>query len=577
MIRTFLALLLVSLGALGAPRCDVHYQLAARWNDNPRRFDVTLTFDSGGRTTSHLRAADSWGGVANFEEALRNVRVIEPALSIQLETPKRWILRHLAEQRVVVTYQALSGVANVDDESPIDHRDMYRNQLGKSYFRAFGHGLFLLPEEATPPGTRFCIDFTNLPGHWDIISSLGADRDAKGATYATTEGHDAVRHSVFLGGDFRVVRRDIEGRPLYIAIRGQWSFEDAKFFDATASLIGAQRRFFNDFDYPHFVVSLTPNRVAQGSTGGTAVYNAFAMHASKDFTVPGRTFEYLIGHEHLHTWIPGRFGSQGSEMDEATHYWFSEGFTDYLTHRLLLTSGAWTLEDYAAGVNRAIERYLTSPVLSAPNTRIAKEFWSNREVGQLPYMRGELLALRWDAALRGNGTSMDAVLKSLIQPRGKWPYGQSSEPQQLAVTRLQVALAPRMGSELGSDMADYVERGEAIPIGANFLGPCFSRTVESKVRFELGFDSVGIASRRVLGVVPGSAAERAGLRNGMELINWSIHFGDTSQDVTMRVLDSNQWMDIRYRPVTEKAIDVPVFKARPGAAEQAACKAWLTG
>jgi predicted metalloprotease with PDZ domain len=454
MIRTFLALLLASFGALGAPQCEVRYELAARWNDSPRRFDVKLTFDSGGRGTTHLRAADSWGGVANFEEALRNVRVIEPALSIQLEAPKRWILRHLAEQRVVVTYQALSGVANVDDESPIDHRDMYRNQLGKSYFRAFGHGLFLLPEEATPPGTRFCIEFTDLPGHWSFTSSLGVDQEGGRASYATTESHDAIRHSVFLGGDFRVVRRDIEGRPLYIAIRGKWSFDDARFFDATASLIGAQRRFFGDFEYPHFVVSLMPNRVEQGSTGGTAVYNAFAMHASKDFTVPGRSFEYLIGHEHLHTWIPGRFGSQGSEMDEATHYWFSEGFTDYLTHRLLLTSGAWTLDDYAAGVNRVIERYLTSPVISAPNVRIVKEFWSNREVGQIPYLRGEMLALRWDAALRRGGATMDAVLKALIQPRGPWPYGQSRQPQQLAVTRLQAALAPSMGSDLASDMSD---------------------------------------------------------------------------------------------------------------------------
>lgn len=577
MIRTFLALLAVSFGALGAPKCDVRYELAARWNDNPRRFDVTLTFDSGGRTTSHLRAAGSWGGVANFEEALRNVRVHEPARSIQLETPKRWILRHLAEQRVVVTYQALSGVANVDGDAPIDHRDMYRNQLGRSYFSAFGHGLFLLPEEATPAGTRFCIEFTGLPGSWSFVSSLGADQEAGRVSYATTESHDAIRHAVFLGGDFRVVRRDIEGRPLYVAIRGRWGFDDAKFVDATASLIGAQRRFFNDFDYPHFVVSLMPNGAEQGSSGGTAVYNAFAMHASKDFTVPGRSFEYLIGHEHLHTWVPGRFGSQGSEADEATHYWFSEGFTDYLTHRLLLTSGAWTLEDYAAGVNRAIERYLTSPAHAAPNARIVREFWSNREVGQIPYLRGELVALRWDAALRRNGTSMDAVLRSLIQPRGKWPGVQSSEPQQLAVTRLQAALAPRMGSELATDLADYVERGEAIPIGADFLGPCFSRTVESKVRFELGFDASGIQSRRVLGVVPGSAADRAGLRNGMELVRWSIHFGDTSQDVTMQVLDTDRVRDFRYRPVTEKPIDVPVFKARPGAGTEAHCSAWLAG
>jgi hypothetical protein len=98
-----------------------------------------------------------------------------------------------------------------------------------------------------------------------------------------------------------------------------------------------------------------------------------------------------------------------------------------------------------------------------------------------------------------------------------------------------------------------------------------------EVRFELGFDGAGIATRRVLGVVPGSAAERIGLRNGMELASWSIYFGDTSQDVTLRVLDADRMRDFRYRPVTERAIDVPVFKARPGAGTDARCKAWLAG
>jgi predicted metalloprotease with PDZ domain len=453
---------------------------------------------------------------------------------------------------------------------------MFRNQLGEKFFRAFGHGMFLVPEEATPAGTEFCITFTQLPAAWSFVSSFGAGQEAGRASYVTAVGHDTLRNSVFLGGDFRVERREIEGRPLYVALRGSWPFDDGKFADATATLIGAQRRFFGDFDYPHFVISLVPNRVTQGSsTGGTAVYNAFAMHASKDFTVPGRSFEYLIGHEHLHTWIATRIGAQGEEADQPQRYWFSEGFTDYLTHRLLLAAGMWTLEDFAAGMNRVMERYFTSSARSASNARVLKEFWTDAEVGQIPYLRGELLAWRWDAALRRRDATLDGVLKSLVLPRDKLPASDSGDPKDFATARLQTALKPLLGAELERDMAAYIERGDTLPVGAAFLGPCFTRTVESKIPFQLGFDSAGIALRRVQGVIAGSAAERAGLRDGMELVGWSIHFGDTGKDVVAQVRDDDgQVRNLTYRPVTAEPVEVPVFKVKPGAAEDGACRAW---
>ena len=577
MNRAFLAFLLVSSGALGAPNCDIRYDLAARWNENPRRFDVTLSFDSEARITTHLRGTANWGGVDNFGEPLRNIEAVNPGASVAADTlPMRWTVRHKAGERIQVRYQILNGVANVDGDSPVDHRDMFRNQLGEKFFSAFGHGMFLVPEEASPPGTVFCINFTQLPAGWSFVSSFGAGQEAGRVSYMTSVSYDVIRHAVFLGGDFRVQRRDIEGRPLYVAIRGDWPFEDGKFVDATATLIGAQRRFFGDFDYPHFLISLVPNRVTQGSsTGGTAVYNAFAMHASKDFTVPGRSFEYLIGHEHLHTWIPVRIGAHGEEADQAARYWFSEGFTDYLTHRLLLATGMWTLEDFAAGMNRVMERYFTSWARSATNARVAKEFWTHREVGQIPYLRGELLAWRWDGALRRKDTTLDGVLKSLVLPRDKLPASDSADPRDYATARLQSAMKALLGAEVERDMAAYVERGDTLPVGAAFLGPCFTRTLESKVPFELGFDSAGIALRRVQGVVAGSAAERAGLRDGMELVGWSIHFGDTAKEVVAQVRDDNgQVRDYTYRPVTAQPIEVPVFTVKPGAAEDAACRAW---
>jgi len=44
-------------------------------------------------------------------------------------------------------------------------------------------------------------------------------------------------------------------------------------------------------------------------------HQAFLMYAPRSFSVPGSDFDPLLAHEHLHTWIPHRFGGIGSGED----------------------------------------------------------------------------------------------------------------------------------------------------------------------------------------------------------------------------------------------------------------------
>ena len=94
-----------------------------------------------------------------------------------------------------------------------------------------------------------------------------------------------------------------------MALRGKCSFGDDKFADATAALVCTHRAFWNDFDFPHYLIALAPNRFFGTYFDGTGLHNAFTMSAWSTFGVPGPQFDYLIGHEHLHIWLPRRFGS----------------------------------------------------------------------------------------------------------------------------------------------------------------------------------------------------------------------------------------------------------------------------
>ena len=336
------------------------------------------------------------------------------------------------------------------------------------------------------------------------------------------------------------------------------------------------RTFWNDFDFPHYLIALTPNRSLGTSNGGTGLHNAFTMHASPNFSVPGSHFDALIGHEHLHTWMPRRIGSIGGN-DQQLRYWFSEGFTNYLTHRLLLQSGIWTLQQYVESLNHVIVSYLMSPDVNASNEQVLNGFWSSRTaIGNLPYLRGELLALRWANRLSASGKSLERHLQALARKADEAPGRGTDDPAFFATTRLRSALRADLGDAVDADIDKYIERGETFPIDEQFLGPCFDATRQDRAFFELGFDSATSFSNRLIsGVVKGSAAERAGLRDGMTMKGWSARNGNATHEASVTVIENDTPREIKFLPASVKAARVPVFTVATDSATDSGCAAWL--
>jgi predicted metalloprotease with PDZ domain len=575
MKRTPLALVALLLCAQAhAGDCAIEYTFAADWTQSPRRFEVTLRFDAGPRTLTRLRLPAEWGGVTDFERGVRRVRAAEPGAVTVGTEPRTWEVTHPAAGRVEVRYSIVNDVANIDAATPLAPRDFYRNALGASHFQLFGHGALLQPEHlADADPIAACLTFAGLPRQWTFASSHGQELGQGVASVRTTTTPQALRGAVYLGGDFRVHRRTIAGRPLLIAMRGSWSFDDARFVDSATAVVEAHRDFWKDFDFPTYLISLVPNRVRRGSTGGTQVANAFAMHASDDFAVPGPAFDHILAHEHVHTWVPRRLGTMGD--GEAARYWFSEGFTDYLTHRLHVRAGLWQLEDYARVLNEVLFQYATSPARQAPNERVLKEFWTDATVERIPYLRGELLALLWAGRLSREGASLLAVLRSLRLDAARLPKESARRAEDLAVNRLRAALATHLGAAVvDADIAEHIERGRPFPVGEDFLGPCFSGSIVERARFELGFDLASFQTKKVAGLVPGSQAERAGLREGMELAGWSVQFGDVEREAVIRVSEAGTVRSIGFVPAGER-IAVRQFRARPEAMRDAACRRWI--
>lgn len=562
--------------------CDLDYQIEAKWNETPRRFDVTLSFDTDVKGEATLMGPKTWAGVDDFDKTILDVRVVGAGISLKAVDSNQWLISHGSDhsKRITVKYSIVNGVANIDEDTPIRQPNFHRNTLAKDHFQLIGNGAFVGPRHlaGNAGGTRAtCITFSGLPTSWSFASSFGAGQQLGVAKIRAPGGLNLIFNAVYLGGDFRILRREIEGKPLFMALRGKWSFADEKFANATAALVRAHRAFWNDFDFPHYLIALAPNRFVVGTTyGGTGLHNAFTMHASANFTVPGSQFDSLIGHEHLHTWMPRRIGSMGGN-DQQLRYWFSEGFTNYLTHRLLLKSGLWSLPQYADSLNGVIAAYLTSIDVNASNERVLKEFWSSRDsIGYLPYLRGELLAMRWATELARNGKSLEQHLQKLVANTQAIPAGGNGNLAHFATNRLRSALRADLGDAVDADIDAFIERGETLPMDEQFLGPCFDGTFQQRALFELGFEAKSpLIGQAISGVVAGSQAQRAGVRDGMMVKNWSSHNNDSTREITMTVVENNASREVKFFPASAKSVRIPVFTVKTDTATSVACSAWM--
>ena len=533
-----------------------------------RRIAVEIAFDARNRTRTPLAMPRDWAGASNLGRGIRNLRAVSTDARIVSSAGETAIV-HAARGTVRLRYELVEY-----GDATLDRLRFYQPILRSDYALFFGHGAFVLPAFDAAQGLALRLAVNDLPAGWRAASSLGVQPEA--ARDVVWEARELpasqLRNGVFAFGDFRLQRAEIERQPVWFAIRGAFTFSDRVFIDRTVALIRAHRDFFADHAAPFMLLTLLPNDQPQGSVGGTAVYRAFAMHASADFTVPGDAYDFLVAHEHLHTWMPVRLGTMNTpgRSDEAARYWFSEGFTNWLTHRLLLQSGQWSLDDYGRALNRVIEKYEMSPVRDRDNATVQAAFFSDQTVGELAYQRGELLALTWDAALRARGSSLARVLRSLLLPPGP-----SHERPPLATERVLDALQPLLGDAPRRDVAQVVEQAGAVDYRDDMLGPCFARQTTTFSRWELGFDGdASLKERRVRGLIAGSAAERAGLIEGDALRGYSVRFNDADTAVRLQVERNRQIVDIRYLPRSTETLPGVRYLPKADAALDPGCAAW---
>jgi predicted metalloprotease with PDZ domain len=546
--------------AAPAPEKPVSYKITPALDAEGKRVldvEMRLRGDKDGETDIFLPSV--WAGSTELWQHATRLRISGGnSVGGSYEHP---VVRHRPGARLAVRYRIVSAY----DEDPGFAYEKARPLVRPGWFFVHGETVFATPGTDNARQARF--KWGRLPKGWTVASDL----DHLGGKPTTLAN---LINTVAIGGsDLRVVRRDLRGAPLRVAVLGEWNFTPDQLADTVAPIIAAEDGFWGDRSSP-FLVAMAPlGDLPSGlSYTGTGRTDAFSIASTGAFEL--KQAVRFLAHEYMHSWVPIELGAMPEE-DEARDYWFSEGFNDYLASKVLLRSGIWSLADWAADKNETLLRYGTSPARTVKGDEIAARFWTDPNVQQLSYDRGHLLAAKLDAeiAALGGGKSLESVLRS--QRRS----AQSSS--ELATRLFRMTLVDETGIDIDSDLERYARRGEPLLLPEGLFGDCARLVAERRREFDRGYDAAAtrLADGLITGVAPDGPAYAAGMRDGMRLIRREAgKVGDSTVEMAYRVSDSQGEKVIRFLPEGKAEFDVQRLEVTAAGPEgEAVCRTRLGG
>jgi predicted metalloprotease with PDZ domain len=303
-------------------------------------------------------------------------------------------------------------------------------------------------------------------------------------------------------------------------------------------------------------------RNPHASGGGTALARSFTFGWNEATNPTVDSLQDLLAHEMTHNW---------PKLDDPQHgdtAWYTEGAAEYYSLLLSLRAGVLNRDQFLERINGRASGYYTNPLRGLTNREAAEKFWSDWAAQRIPYGRGFMYLAQTDAKLRaasnGKRSLDDIVLELNRRVKAKEPHGIADW----------VALVGRELGPVAKQDYDAMVAGRTIVLPANSFAACFQTEPFRERAFELGFDPASLTGspRTVKGLVAGTAADRAGVREGDEIIEATETLkaqNTQGAEMVMKVRRGSEDVQIAYVPRGAK-VEGWHWKKRTGAAKN--CK-----
>jgi predicted metalloprotease with PDZ domain len=455
------------MNAKDADKPSISYEIQPYYDLKLFRLSVTLEFkgDSSGET--RIIIPNEYGGQKQFD-GIKNLRATSSnSYIVDTNIKNEKIIKYTPNTFVRLEYQ-VEEIRHDD----IELGNHYQTVIRKGTIHFLGETFFILPDWGDEKEFSFKLIWKNIPSNWSLANSFGVNQ--KTQEFKTQLWK--LRYSIFAGGDFRISKKTSGNNSVFLAIKGKYKFNDNQFLDFTETIIRNERAFWNDFNYPFFLVTVLPIS-GTGDQAGTGRFNSFALFIDQSRDIDFR-LKRVLAHETFHNWVGA---SMPTSPPEQLVYWFLEGFTDYYARLILLRSKQITFDEYLNDVNSVLEKYAKNPFRYEKNERLVKDFWSDSDLQRIPYFRGDLFAHNLNAAIikySGGKKNLDDFMRDLLN---------RCKTQNMTISNgtLSALIRYFAGETILSDIMRTLNQGYSIKMNPDALGPCVELTYDTSRRFWL--------------------------------------------------------------------------------------------
>ena len=515
--------------------------------------DVTITLHSAGAPPDVplLTMPIVFANVDTVAKTLKNFEATDANGVLPMEVKdgpddspvsfRNWIPKREVGGTLIVRYRApISTIPAKRSGPPFD----LRTEGGG--FSGAGNTFLLTPVESEHYGLTIRWDLTALGDFAFGCSSFG-DGDIKLSEPGAAAMLD---RAYFMAGPMHRYPEKTAANAFSSIWLGSPVFDPHPLMAWSEKLHTYYRNFFKTESIKPYRVFLRYNPINPG--GGVGCYNSFV--ATFDEKTKAENLELLLAHEMFHTFAPRLDGGSANRLGPTQ--WFDEGLAIFYQRLLPLRAGLIEPAEFLEDLNETAARYYTNTLNTTPNDQIAPRFWEDTRIRVLPYDRGSMYMAVVNDRIRKASSgkrSLDDIVLTLLDREKKGLENCTEVWIDLITNELGLAAKEEFEGMLG---------GAVMLPESDAFGPCFKRVSIPLRRFELGFDPkvMNENPRIIRGLVPGSEAERAGLRNGDEIVlpvGLDGVQGNQKRTLTLQVRRKGKVSSVTYLPRGEK---VPTYQ-----------------
>lgn len=417
--------------------------------------------------------------------------------------------------------------------------DPFDTALDPNRMRITGERTLLLPSrfEQTPLPVQLTLSARGLADPLRAGSCFGAGTERELELTMT-----GLRRCTFVAGPAGEARLEgPEGHDEAVWL-GYTAFDPRLVAAETAAFRTSVRQYFKDRTQQPFTLLMVADSRKPGDFDVARRTASVLLHVGIQQTYDG-PLRLAVNHQILKEWL----GSKLAIGKDGDGVWFSAGVTRYLARELSFRFGLLTPDEYLAEVQRLLAVVTTSPLKGLSNQALGQRVLAGPDAElatALAVARGALHATFVAESLKPGSKAQDPFHLLLLQLYEERAKHRGPMPEKVWVDSISRKL-----KGFSAHFEQQITRGKPGVLPRTALGPCFSSIPTRYPEFDLGLVVAKDESGKLVQELkPGSAAARAGIRQGDRIAMIKYIKGRTDVPVELSVQRGDKIERISYKP-----------------------------